>query len=83
MADRTAVRRVRQYRAVQKNEREIVRVDLQIPARAVDDLKAIARTMRDRYAENRIRPDARSISCWAPSMRPAPVTLTPRDWFIA
>ena len=35
---------------VQKNEREIVRVDLQIPARAVDDLKAIAKALRDRYA---------------------------------
>ncbi len=50
MADPTAVRRVRQYRAVQKNEREIVRVDLQIPARAVTDLKAIAKALRDRYA---------------------------------
>jgi hypothetical protein len=50
MTDRTAVRRVRQYRALQRNEREIVRVDLQVPVRAVDDLKAIARTMRDRYA---------------------------------
>jgi hypothetical protein len=50
MADRTAVRRVRHYRAVQKNERGIVRADLQVPVQALADLKAIARAMRDRYA---------------------------------
>jgi hypothetical protein len=50
MTDPTALRRVRQYRAVQKNEREIVRVDLQIPVRALADLKAIAKALRDRYA---------------------------------
>jgi hypothetical protein len=50
MADRTAVRRVRQYRAVQKNERGIVRADLQVPVPALADLKAIAKAMRDRYA---------------------------------
>jgi len=50
MADHTAVWRVRRYRSLQKNEREIVRVDLQVPARALCDLKAIARAMRDRYA---------------------------------
>src|SRR3954452_16127408 len=50
MADPTAVRRVRQYRAVQKYEREIVRADLQIPVQALADLKAIAKGLRDRYA---------------------------------
>jgi hypothetical protein len=50
MTDRTAVRRVRQYRHLQRNEREIVRVDLQVPVQAADDLKAIARKMRYRYA---------------------------------
>jgi hypothetical protein len=50
MTDHTAVRRVCRYRALQKNEREIVRVDLQVPAWAMGDLKAIARVIRDRYA---------------------------------
>src|SRR5689334_14505717 len=50
MADPTAVRRVRLYRAVQKNEREVVRVDLQVPMQALADLKAIAKALRARYA---------------------------------
>lgn len=48
-ADRTAGLRVRRYRAAQKAEREIVRADLQIPARSVGDLKATARALRERY----------------------------------
>jgi hypothetical protein len=50
MTDRTAVRRVRRYRHLQRNEREIVRLDLQVPVQAADDLKVIAREMRHRYA---------------------------------
>ncbi|GEO40135.1 hypothetical protein SAE02_42830 [Skermanella aerolata] len=50
MTDRTAVRRVRRYRHLQINGQEIVRVDLQVPMQAADDLNSIAGEMRERYA---------------------------------
>lgn len=50
MVDPTASRRVRRYRAVQKNPRDIVRADLQVPKLELADLKAAAKEARDRHA---------------------------------
>jgi hypothetical protein len=49
MADRTAARRVKRYRALQKRERGIVRVEVQVPAVAADDLKLVGRKLQNTY----------------------------------
>ena len=49
MADRTVARRVKRYRAMQKREREIVRVEVQVPAVAAEDLKLAGRKLREAH----------------------------------
>jgi hypothetical protein len=49
MADRTAARRVKRYRALQKQERGIARVEVQVPAIAADDVKLVGRKLQDIY----------------------------------
>jgi len=47
MADRTAARRVKRYRALQKLERGIARVEVQVPAVAAEDIKLAGRKLQD------------------------------------
>lgn len=49
MADRTAARRVKRYRALQRCERGIVRVEVQVPAIAAEDLKLVGRKLQNTY----------------------------------
>jgi hypothetical protein len=49
MADRTAAHRVKRYRALQKRERGIVRVELQVPAVAAEDFKLVGRKLQHAY----------------------------------
>ncbi len=49
MADRTAARRVKRYRALQRRERGIVRVEVQVPAIAADDVKLAGRKLQNAY----------------------------------
>ena len=49
MTDRTAARRVKRYRALQKSERGIARVEVQVPAIAADDVKLVGRKLHDAY----------------------------------
>jgi hypothetical protein len=45
MVDRTVAQRVKRYRALQKRERGIVRVEVQVPAAAAEDIKFIGRKL--------------------------------------
>jgi hypothetical protein len=49
MTDRTAARRVKRYRALQKSERGIARVEIQVPAIAADDVKLTGRKLQNAY----------------------------------
>lgn len=49
MADRTAARRVKRYRALQKLERGIARVEVQVPAVAAEDIRLVGRKLQDAY----------------------------------
>jgi hypothetical protein len=49
MSDRTAARRVKRYRALQKSERGIVRVEVQVPAAVADDFKALGQRLHAAY----------------------------------
>jgi ERCC4-related helicase len=60
MADRTAARRVKRYRARQKLEREIARVEVQVPAAAAEDIKLSGRRIGD--AHRRAREAERKIA---------------------
>lgn len=76
MADRTAARRVKRYRALQKLERGIKRVEIQVPAVAVEDVKVLGHKLQNAYrkaqeAESRIKFVLGTIN--AP--RPHPIDL--------
>ena len=43
--DHTAARRVRRYRAAQKAERDIRRVEVQVPSEAIEDIKGLGRKL--------------------------------------
>lgn len=60
MADRTAARRVKRYRARQKLEREIARVEVQVPAAAAEDIKLSGRRIGD--AHRRAREAERKVA---------------------
>lgn len=49
MIDRTAARRVKRYRALQKLERGIARVEVQVPAVSAEDIKLVGRRLQDAY----------------------------------
>lgn len=49
MADRTVARRVKRYRALQKLERGITRVEVQVPAVAAEDIKLAGRRLQDAH----------------------------------
>src|SRR5688572_27108269 len=49
MADRTTARRVKRYRVLQKLERGIARVEVQVPAVAAEDIKLVGRKLQDAY----------------------------------
>jgi len=49
MADRTVARRVKRYRALQKSERGIARVEVQVPIEATDDVRLVGRKLQDAY----------------------------------
>ena len=49
MADRTAARRVKRYRTLQKLERGIARVEVQVPSAAAEDVKLVGRRLQDAY----------------------------------
>jgi hypothetical protein len=49
MTDRTAARRVKRYRARQKLERGIARVEVQVPAAAAEDIKLSGRRIGDAF----------------------------------
>jgi hypothetical protein len=49
MADRTVARRVKRYRALQKLERGIARVEIQVPVVAAEDIKLVGRKLHDAY----------------------------------
>jgi len=49
MADRTAVRRVRKYREIQRDSRGIKRVETQVPAIAADDVKSLGRKLQNTF----------------------------------
>jgi len=49
MADRTAARRVRKYREIQRDRRGIRRVETQVPAIAAEDVKGLARKFQNAF----------------------------------
>jgi hypothetical protein len=49
MVDRTAAHRVKRYRSLQKGERGIVRVEVQVPAVVAEDFKALGRRVQAAY----------------------------------
>ena len=49
MVDRTAARRVKRYRTLQKLERGIARVEVQVPAVSVEDIKLAGRRLQDAH----------------------------------
>lgn len=49
MTDRTAASRVKRYRALQKSERGIARVEVQVPITAAGDIKLVGRKLHDAY----------------------------------
>lgn len=57
MTDRTAVERVRRYRQRQKKQRDIQRVEVQVPAAASDDLKAWGHKTRDAFKRAELATD--------------------------
>lgn len=74
MADRTVASRVRRYREVQKEEREIRRVEVQVPSVAIGDIKALGGRLQKAFkraatAETQIRGILKTIN--AP--RPHPI----------
>jgi hypothetical protein len=74
MADRTVANRVRRYREAQKAEREICRVEVQVPSIAIDDIKALGGRLQKAFkkaaaAETQIRFILKTIN--AP--RPYPI----------
>ena len=50
MAEPAAAKRVRRYRAAQRDHRGMVRVGLQVPKSDLADIKAAAKQARDRHA---------------------------------
>lgn len=60
MADHTAAQRVRKYRAVQRTDRSIRRVEVQVPSVAMDDIKELGGKLQAAFkkaaaAEQQIR----------------------------
>lgn len=49
MADRTAARRVRKYREIQRQSRGIRRVEVQVPSLAAEDVKGLGRRLQDAF----------------------------------
>jgi len=49
MADRTVAGRVQRYRALQKSERGIARVEIQVPIIATEDVKHVGRKLQEAY----------------------------------
>ena len=49
MADRTAARRVRKYREVQRKDRDIRRVEVQVPSLAAGEVKGLVRKLQEAF----------------------------------
>lgn len=49
MADRTVARRAKRYRVLQKSERGIARVEVQVPIAATEDIKLVGRRLQEAY----------------------------------
>jgi len=60
MVDPTAARRVKRYRALQKRERGMARVEVQVPAIAAEDIKLAGRRIQD--AHRKSRDDERKVA---------------------
>jgi hypothetical protein len=73
MADRTVARRVKRYRALQKSERGIARVEVQVPIEATNDVKLVGRKLQEAYrragaAERKVETVLATIN--APRLQP-------------
>jgi len=72
MTDRTAARRVQKYRKLQKRDRGIRRVEVQVPALATEDVKGLSRKLQGVFkkaseAERQIRFILATINAPRPS----------------
>jgi hypothetical protein len=74
MVDRTAARRVRTYRAVQRADRGINRVEVQVPSEAIGDIKGLSRKLLASYkkASEADRP-VKSVLTTINAPRPRPL----------
>src|SRR3546814_14825457 len=75
MADRTAARRVKKYREIQRESRGIRRIEVQVPSLVAEDVKGLGRRLQDAFktaaaAEKPIRSALATIT--AP--RPYPIS---------
>ncbi|MPZ24485.1 MAG: hypothetical protein GEU28_13345 [Dehalococcoidia bacterium] len=75
MADRTAARRVKKYREIQRENRGIRRVEVQVPSVAAKDVKGLGRRLQDafRKAAAAERP-IRSVLATVNAPRPYPIS---------
>src|SRR3546814_18985800 len=75
MADRTAARRVKKYREIQRESRGIRRIEVQVPSLVAEDVKGLGRRLQDAFkkaaaAEKPIR----SVLATINAPRPYPIS---------
>src|SRR3546814_13994930 len=75
MADRTAARRVKKYREIQRESRGIRRIEVQVPSLVAEDVKGLGRRLQDAFkkaaaAEKPIR----SVLATINAQRPYPIS---------
>src|SRR3546814_18068908 len=75
MADRTAARRVKKYREIQRASRGIRRIEVQVPSLVAEDVKGLGRRLQDAFtkaaaAEKPIR----SVLATIHAQRPYPIS---------
>src|SRR3546814_3167918 len=75
MADRTAASRVRKYREIQRENRGIRRVEVQVPSLFAEDVKSLGRRLQDalRNATAAEKP-IRSVLATIHAPRPSPIS---------
>ena len=75
MADRTAARRVRKYRANQRDRRGMKRVETQVPAIAADDVKGLGRKLQNTFRKAAMaEKPLRAVLATVNAPRPYPIS---------
>lgn len=77
MADHTAARRVRKYREVQRRDRDIRRVEVQVPSLAAGEVKRLGRKLQQAFrqaeaSEGRLRAVLATVNA------PRPEAISPK-----